>query len=98
MRLTDLDPQFRLWMDKALGKIDSLANAQGITFDCPVCPSRHWILVWFKDRNVPAEAEPIARWTATGTGYDDLTLHPSINAQVSDPNCWHGWITNGEVT
>jgi hypothetical protein len=35
------------------------------------------------------------RWVATGTCYDDLTLSPSIQEQ---PNGWHGFVTNGEVT
>ena len=98
MRLVDKSPQFRLFRaDRALGKTDFYQEAQGITFECPVCASGHWILVWFKDRNVPAEAEPVARWATNGTGYHDLTLTPSINAQVNDPKCWHGFITNGEI-
>jgi hypothetical protein len=99
MRLTDLDPQFRMFRsDKGLGKTDSLAEAQGITFCCPVCPSGHWLLIWFDHKNVPAEAEPVYRWQAQGNGYDDLTLAPSINAQINDPKCWHGYVRNGEIT
>lgn len=102
MRLVELDPQFRLWRsDKALGKTDDASQAQGITFDCPkqsATHRSHWILVWFKDREVPLEAEPLHRWTAAGTSYDDLTLTPSIDATVKDPSCWHGFITNGAIT
>ena len=99
MRLVDLAPQFRLYSaDRALGKTDSLAEAQGITFECPVCQSGHWILVWFAGKGVPPEAEPTHRWAAGGTGYSDLTLSPSIDCTVGDPKCWHGFIQNGEVT
>ena len=99
MRLTELEPQFRTDIRKDgkifLGKVDTFAEAQGITFTCPRCANGHWIGVWFKDKGASAEAEPLHRWAATGTGYDDLTLTPSINA---GSNCWHGFITNGEVT
>lgn len=102
MRLNDLDPQFRLWRsDKGLGKTNNAAEAQGITFECPKqsnSHSAHWILVWFKDRGVPQEAEPLARWSVSGASYDDLSLSPSIDATVNDPTCWHGFITNGEIT
>lgn len=37
-----------------------------------------------------------SRWTVSGTGLHDLTLSPSI-AVGSDPECWHGWVQNGEV-
>lgn len=36
-----------------------------------------------------------SRWQMTGTGLDDLTLSPSV--AVGPPECWHGYITNGEV-
>ena len=36
-----------------------------------------------------------SRWTVSGTGLHDLTLSPSV--AVGTPECWHGWITNGEV-
>lgn len=36
------------------------------------------------------------RWTVSGSGLGDLTITPSI-AVGKDPECWHGFITNGEV-
>lgn len=36
------------------------------------------------------------RWVASGTSLEDLTTTPSI--AVADPECWHGFITNGNVT
>lgn len=42
------------------------------------------------DRNVHP------RWTMSGTSLADLTCTPSV--AVGDPECWHGYITNGQVT
>lgn len=98
MKLTELDPSFRLYRDNALGKSDTFIEAQGILFDCPVCKDGHKILVWFDGRNVPPQAEPSPRWRASGTGLTDLTIQPSINCNTDTNNCWHGFITNGEVT
>ncbi len=36
------------------------------------------------------------RWTVSGSGLQDLTITPSI-AVGKDPECWHGFITNGEI-
>ena len=36
------------------------------------------------------------RWTVSGTGLNNLTIKPSI-AVGKDPECWHGFITNGEI-
>lgn len=37
-----------------------------------------------------------SRWTMSGTGLHDLTLTPSV--AVGTPECWHGHITNGEIS
>jgi len=37
------------------------------------------------------------RWTVSGTSVADLTLTPSIAVGPGDHECWHGFITNGEV-
>ncbi len=36
------------------------------------------------------------RWIVSGSSLADLTITPSI-AVGKDPECWHGFITNGEV-
>lgn len=36
------------------------------------------------------------RWMMIGNGLHDLTLTPSVD--VGKDSCWHGHITNGEVT
>lgn len=67
----------------------------------------HAIDVPFADRSnaapVPAEFGPRTRggvarfrWTVRGTSLADLTIMPSID--VGTPSCWHGHITNGEIT
>lgn len=83
--------------------VDDLAQAQGIMFLCPKCfaanggkVSTHSVLCWFRDRGVPDEAKPNpGRWQVGGTGYNDLTLMPSIKITVG---ClWHGNIVGGNV-
>ena len=108
MRLVDLDPQFvTLPAPGRLHDAATLAEAQGVLFLCPKCfaanngpVGTHSLLVWFRDRGVPPEETPgPGRWVASGTGYADLTLSPSINLETPDgQGCqWHGFITNGEV-
>lgn len=80
----------------------SIANAQGVMFLCPVCFKKNGgsrgtesVLCWFKDRGVPDDAVPgPGRWAASGTGFEDLTLSPSVNV---DHEHWHGWIQNGQM-
>jgi uncharacterized protein DUF6527 len=85
-------------------------RAQGIWFLCPVCFAKnggpvgtHMVEVSFSGRGVPDDrgshgenGEP-TRWNLSGSGYNDLTLTPSI--WLKGGGCgWHGFITNGEVT
>jgi hypothetical protein len=49
------------------------------------------------------------RWTRSGTTFDDLTLHPSVDCQTSEgcpkeehskcshTYCWHGVVENGDA-
>jgi hypothetical protein len=108
MKLTDLEPQFkRIASSGHYENVATPAEAQGIRFLCPKCfvknggnVGTHLILIWFRDRSVPADALPgPGRWIATGTGYADLTMSPSINLENPDHvGCqWHGFVTNGEV-
>lgn len=68
----------------------------------------HGVMVPFSNpRNAPAlppdhgpcssqDPNHHPRWSMTGTGLDDLSTQPSV--AVGKPQCWHGYITNGEVT
>jgi hypothetical protein len=83
--------------------VDSLAEAQGIQFECPRCcqSSGHRVAVTFDGRGVPghlgsqARSGVPSRWSASGSGLHDLTLQPSID--ISHSCGWHGWVTNGEA-
>ncbi len=85
--------------------VDDLKDAQGIRFLCPKCfranngpVGTHSVICWFRDRYVPDDADPRpGRWQVIGTGYHDLTLHPSILLPGSGCQ-WHGYITNGQAT
>lgn len=84
-------------------QVQALPDAQGIEFDCPKCRN-HRIHIAFAGRGVAdhhgthaADGRP-TRWQVTGTGFDDITLTPSVDCTPSNPNCWHGFITNGEIT
>lgn len=89
----------------------TLAEAQGVFFGCPTCfvkngnsmAGTHGIVVAFRDRGVPdhlgshdRRGKP-TRWAVSGTGYEDLTLSPSIDISESGAGEWHGHITNGEI-
>ena len=128
MRLTDLEPKFIRYVTQSkeeqfaegpatpteyLHHVDTLAEAQGIQFLCPVCFQKnsgpigtHAIEVAFADRGVldhqgsHNRAGAPSRWSASGTSYSDLTTLPSILIDPALPACagWHGYITNGEAT
>lgn len=107
MKLTSQEPQFIRYGRNDAGNekwthVDTLAEAQGIYFTCPVCDDGHAVAVTFADRGVPddlgsSNGERPTRWQVSGTGYADLTLNPSIDL-TKRANCtWHGWIREGKV-
>jgi hypothetical protein len=115
MRLSELEPQFMRYETsdhQYLRQVDSLAEAQGIQFLCPVCFAAHngpigthYIEVSFANKGVldhqgshNREGNP-SRWSVAGSGYSDLTTTPSILIDPAKPACegWHGFITDGEV-
>lgn len=102
-RLADLDPEFLRHEDRMLVNVE-FEQAQSVWFRCPTCIGNrsHHVLVSFADRGLVddqgsqnRDGKP-SRWRASGTGVDDLTLHPSINCTPSCP--WHGWVKSGVVT
>jgi hypothetical protein len=90
----------------------SIEGAQGIVMYCPCHyghdDGAHGLIVPFANpRNAPSLPEKHGpsergnpdvhpRWGMSGTGLNDLTITPSVD--VGEPSCWHGLITNGEVT
>lgn len=83
-------------------QVDSLAEAHGLSFDCPKCFSTtgHGVIVGFAGRNSPyplsrgSEGQP-TNWDASGTGIDDLSLTPSI--QLLGGCNWHGFVGSNGV-
>ncbi len=89
----------------------TFAESQGLFLFCPCGYGKpdshaHGLYVPFKNPPsgipLPLDHGPVdkdgnhPRWTVSGSGLADLTLKPSI--AVGKPECWHGHITNGEVT
>jgi hypothetical protein len=101
-KLTDLDAEFLTHESRDgrefLPHVLSLAEAQGVMFECPAC-GKHSVLTWFKGRGVPDTASPgPGRWAPSGTGLSDLTLSPSVDLSTSASPCkWHGWVKNGDA-
>lgn len=98
------------WSDR-FTTVESLAEADGIWFDCPLCWQKwkagaehgpHGVLIWFEGRRAPDRLgrdsqNRRVRWTIqSGTGLDDLQLTPSI--LLSGPGCgWHGFVGSSGV-
>ena len=79
--------------DGGLGKVATLAEAEGVLFTCP-CGSGHAVICWFVGK-VPDDLAPgPGRWTPSGTNIDDLTLRPSVHL-VGAPCGWHGFVRDG---
>lgn len=90
--------------------VDTLAEADGIWFDCPKCTRDkaagllkgvHGVRIFFAGKDVPdriglnSEGKAV-RWSVSGTDFTNLSTSPSI---LLLGGCgWHGFITNGEVS
>ena len=89
--------------------VKALAEADGIWFTNPTwalknpgqdgCEFGASIQINFKDRQkMPAEYGSYAYWAVSGSGYEDLTITPSILCRTGIGNIdWHGFITRGEI-
>ena len=115
MRLTVLQAQFiGLPTPTTHPLVETLAEAGGIMFLCPLCYIKHGgaegthrVLVWFEGRGVPRGAVPLPRWRVSGTGMEDLSLSPSIQLLAPEMpgvprdqvECrWHGFVRGGDAT
>jgi hypothetical protein len=111
VKLTDLHPEWRHWHHDAVrdGAIVTPATSRekaiGLAFDCPIHGAAHRVYVDFA--NPFDGADPVKRnnlWQRTGDSFETLTTNPSVdytkydNGMVRDASCWHGFITNGEVS
>jgi hypothetical protein len=110
MKLTDLNPRWCLgsqWTDSNgtmhFPSYDSASprKGMGMTFLCPTHLD-HRLGVYFDN---PVDGLPPQDkvhgikylWTRTGNTFEDMTVNPSINAHGEVRECWHGYITNGEI-
>ena len=106
MRLAELNPRFlKVVTDKEFHRIDTVAEADGILFLCPVCFQKnggsvgtHSVICWSPKigQNVPPTP---GRWNLVGSGYDDLTLVAgSSSVALTGDGCKaHFFIRNGEI-
>jgi hypothetical protein len=88
--------------------VDTLAEAEGVWFLCPLCfvnhggpQGTHAVCCWFVGK-VPDDLDPKpGRWTPQGTGLHDLTFVPSEGRTQSvalTGGCsWHGYVVNGSA-
>jgi hypothetical protein len=106
MRLTELEPQFITWAPRSFSYVETMGEADGVLFLCPVCFAKnsgpvgtHSVICWFSGKGVPPEEHPgPGRWEASGTGYADLTLAPSVHLSGEGGCGWHGFVQRGDVT
>lgn len=111
--LTDLEPQFLQKPAEEDGRrtirhVDTLAEADGISFLCPLCFDKnngpvgtHTVICWFEGK-VSDDVQPNpGRWTPQGTGYQDLSFVPgkkSNSVQLLGGGCnAHFFVTGGKV-
>ena len=87
--------------DDFFHRVDSLAEAQGILFRCPVCERKgrrgHHVICW--NPSVPQDVPPRpGRWALVGTGVGDLSLVAGSSSVKIDCSCKaHFFITDGCV-
>jgi hypothetical protein len=100
MRLTELEPR---WYGRRTP--EGVSGQIGVTFDCPVHRRAHKCFVPFVnpiDGGPPEVRKHL--WQRTGDTFETLTLTPSVdytkydNGTLRDASCWHGFITNGDVS
>lgn len=96
----------------------SVSSAQGILFECPLCRQHSILVRFADRgvpdsaepgaRYAPGEhadypdGRRAQRWTASGSGFPDLTLKPSIDlsrgGKQTSGCVWHGFVTAGEAS
>jgi hypothetical protein len=76
-------------------KVERIADADGIWFDCP-CGHGGSQMVSFRGNRADGTPRPAMSngraWQVSGSTLADITLTPSINTR-----CWHGFIENGNI-
>ena len=105
MRLRDLDGRLLKATPDGSVDVDTLVEADGVMFQCPLCSAgkpvseedgrrfvvgAHYVLCWFVGR-VPDDFDPKpGRWHPSGTGLDDLRfVGPGAASVLLTSGC--GW-------
>ena len=98
---TDEDFEDREHLAIYLVPVESIAEADGIHFLHPAefranggKTGTCQLQILFRGRAMYDDM-PEPRWGVSGTGFDDLTIDPSILSKGNTE--WHGWIRNGQV-
>jgi hypothetical protein len=108
---TDEDWEERDYEQTFFDYVDSLSEADGISFLNPAefvanngKVGTSTVHVYFEgkalfgDMNRNGDGQYV-RWAVSGTGYEDLTISPSIFVNPhGNPPGWHGFVKGGEVT
>ncbi len=106
MNLRALEAQLCVMDGDRLRHVETVAEANGVLFLCPLCMAHHpdgvgvhMVHVLFAERWVPDNAVPgPGRWQASGTTIDDLSLMPSVHLTSPGGCGWHGWVVRGDAT
>jgi len=106
MRFIELEPKF-MKMVEVPGRnyfedVATLAEAHGVRHLCPVCflkndgpQGTHSIIT--PNTKAPGIWATNGGWDMTGTGLEDLTIHPSVQVLGEDSCKAHFFIRSGEV-
>ena len=111
MRLSDLDACFVRKTVGGMDRVESLAEADGVMFQCPRCAEgkprvggsrgpavagAHYVVCWFRGKVSDDTIPGPGRWEPSGVALYDLTLTPSVDLGTS---CgWHGWVKSGDAS
>lgn len=107
---TEADTEERVGPVEYQVEVDTIQEAQGVRFLCPVCfetnngpVGTHGVICWSRSRGIPDGVQPgPGRWLLVGTGLADLTLNGDGGSRsvalTGDGGCKaHFHVTNGEV-
>lgn len=87
-------------------KVDSLADADGVSFLCPLCfknnhgrVGTHLVICWFKGKIPDSVVPGPGRWNPSGTGLGDLTFvgPGAYSVRLTSGCMWHGFVKDGSA-
>jgi hypothetical protein len=113
LKLTDLEPRFLRYEKRDDGReyfvpVETITEAQGIKFLCPICFQKnngpvgtHGVICWSRSRGIADSVQPgPGRWRLDGVGLADLSLNedPGSRSIALKGGCdAHFYVTNGEI-